>query len=167
MLFRSILACDEYAQIVTEGRSGLVSDARFFSLAREAGCMNLFALQSIATARSRFSQDMRDRWEGILGNVGIRFFMGLNDVETAELGSSLAGERDRVVKIANTTQSASGVSVAESNNMIKAAVVPHWFLTNRMPTGLVMVQGKLDGRSAPALGFFTVSSDNGEAGGAP
>lgn len=156
----TVLACDEYAQVVTEGSSGLVSDARFFSLAREAGCLNLLALQSIATARSRFPQQMRDRWEGILGNVGIRFFMGLNDIETAELGSSLAGDRDRAVRMVTSTQSSTGTSVGDTNNMIKARVVPPWFLTNRMPTGLVLVQGKLDGRSAPVLGLFRVVRRN-------
>lgn len=152
----SILACDEYAQVVTEGSSGLVSDARFFSLAREAGCLSLFALQSIATARSRFPHHMRDRWDGILGNVGIRFFMGLNDLETAQMASSLAGERDRAVRISSTSHSAAGTTVSDNNNLTKVKVVPEWYLTNRMPTGTSMVQGKLDGRSAPTLAFFKV-----------
>lgn len=148
-----LLACDEYAQAITEGASGLVSDSRFFSLAREAGCMSLLALQSVATGRSRFPAAMRDRWEGILGNVSAKFFMKLNDVETAELASALAGSRHSFVPVASQQQSAQGLVASEGVTMVEHPLVPSWFLTNRMPQGHALVHGTLDGESAPVSVF--------------
>jgi hypothetical protein len=148
-----LLACDEYAQAITEGASGLVSDSRFFSLAREAGCMSLLALQSVATGRSRFPAAMRDRWEGILGNVSVKFFMKLNDVETAELASALAGSRHSFVPVASQQQSAQGLVASEGVTMVEHPLVPSWFLTNRMPQGHALVHGTLDGKSAPVSIF--------------
>jgi hypothetical protein len=43
--------------------------------------MSLLALQSVATGRSRFPASMHDRWDGILGNVMVKMFMRVNDVE--------------------------------------------------------------------------------------
>ena len=127
-----ILACDEYAQAITEGETGLVSDSRFFSLSREAGCLSLLALQSVATGRSRFPAAMRDRWEGILGNVTAKFFMRLNDIETAELGSSLAGKQHSFVQVLSQQQSAQGLSATDSLTMLEHHRVPPWYLTNRL-----------------------------------
>lgn len=148
-----ILACDEYAQAITEGASGLVSDSRFFSLAREAGCMSLLALQSVATGRSRFPAAMHDRWEGILGNVSVKFFMKLNDVETAELASALAGKRHSFVPVASQQQSAQGLVASEGVTMVEHPLVPAWYLTNCMPQGYALVHGTLDGTSAPVSVF--------------
>jgi hypothetical protein len=148
-----LLACDEYAQAITEGASGLVSDSRFFSLAREAGCMSVLALQSVATGRSRFPAAMRDRWEGILGNVSVKFFMKLNDVETAELASALAGSRHSFVPVASQQQSAQGLVASEGVTMVEHPLVPSWYLTNRMPQGYALVHGTLNGTSAPVSIF--------------
>ena len=149
-----ILACDEYAQAITEGETGLVSDSRFFSLSREAGCLNLLALQSVATGRSRFPAAMKDRWDGILGNVTVKFFLRLNDIETAELGSQLAGTQHSFVPISSTGLAASGASLNEGVTMIEHRLVPGWFLTNRMPQGHALMHGTLDGRSAPTSCFI-------------
>lgn len=150
-----ILACDEYAQAITEGASGLVSDSRFFSLSREAGCLSLLALQSVATGRSRFPAAMRDRWEGILGNVTVKFFMKLNDVETAEMASALAGTRHSFIPVLSQQQSAQGLVASEGVTMVEHPLVPSWYLTNRMPQGYALVHGTLDGRSAPVSIFVS------------
>lgn len=149
----SVLATDEYAQVVTEGRSGLVSDSQFFSQSREAGCLSLLALQSVATARSRFPQSVRDRWDGILGNVGIKVFMRLNDPETAALASSLAGKGVWLLPLMSTGLSASGSSMSEGLTPLSEDRVPGWFLTNRLAQGEAFVHGSLDGQSAPTVGF--------------
>ena len=151
-----ILACDEYAQAITEGETGLVSDSRFFSLSREAGCLSLLALQSVATGRSRFPAAMRDRWEGILGNVTAKFFMRLNDIETAELGSSLAGKQHSFVQVLSQQQSAQGLSATDSLTMLEHHRVPPWYLTNRLAQGHALVHGTLDGKSAPTTTFIRV-----------
>jgi hypothetical protein len=153
-----ILACDEYAQAITEGESGLVSDSRFFSLAREAGCLSLLALQSIATGRSRFPASMHDRWEGILGNVTVKMFMRLNDVETAELGSALAGTQHSFIPVVSQQQSAQGLSATEAVTMVEHRQVPAWYLTNRMEQGLALVHGTLDGVSVPTTVFVRAPS---------
>ena len=150
-----ILACDEYAQAITEGETGLVSDSRFFSLSREAGCLSLLALQSVATGRSRFPPTMRDRWEGILGNVTVKFFMRLNDIETAELGSALAGTRHSFVPVSSTGLAASGSSLNEGVTMIEHRSIPAWYLTNKMPQGRSLVHGTLDGESEPTACFIS------------
>jgi TraM recognition site of TraD and TraG len=151
-----ILACDEYAQAITEGQTGLVSDSRFFSLSREAGCLSLLALQSVATGRSRFSADMRDRWEGILGNVTVKFFMKLNDSETAQMASDLAGNQHSFVQVMSVQQSAQGLSNTDSLQMLEHPRVPPWYLTNRMPQGHALVHGTLDGESIPTSIFVKV-----------
>jgi hypothetical protein len=151
-----ILACDEYAQAVTEGETGLISDSRFFSLSREAGCLSLLALQSLATGRSRFDASMHDRWNGILGNVTVKFFMRVNDVETAEMGSALAGKRHSFVPVISQQQSAQGLSATEAVSMVEHARVPSWFLTNRLEQGYALVHGTLDGTSPPTTLFVRV-----------
>jgi hypothetical protein len=151
-----LLACDEYAQVITEGQTGLVSDSRFFSLSREAGCLSLLALQSVATGRSRFSADMHDRWEGILGNVTVKFFMKLNDVETAKMASDLAGSQHSFVQVLSQQQSAQGLSVTDSPTMLEHPRVPPWYLTNRLPQGHAMVHGTLDGKAMPTAMFVRV-----------
>jgi hypothetical protein len=151
-----ILACDEYAQAITEGQTGLVSDSRFFSLSREAGCMSLLALQSVATGRSRFSADMRDRWEGILGNVTVKMFMKVNDVETAQMASDLAGTQHSFVQVASQQQSSQGLSLTDSLTMLEHPRVPPWYLTNRLPRGQALVHGTLDGKDMPTSLFIRV-----------
>jgi hypothetical protein len=151
-----ILACDEYAQAITEGQTGLVSDSRFFSLSREAGCMSLLALQSVATGRSRFSADMHDRWEGILGNVTVKMFMKVNDVETAQMASDLAGSQHSFVQVLSQQQSSQGLSATDSLTMIEHPRVPPWYLTNRMPQGHALVHGTLDGKAMPTSLFIRV-----------
>jgi hypothetical protein len=151
-----ILACDEYAQAVTEGETGLISDSRFFSLSREAGCLSLLALQSLATGRSRFDASMHDRWNGILGNVTVKLFMRVNDVETAEMGQALAGKRHSFVPVISQQQSAQGLSATEGVTMVEHARVPSWYLTNRLQQGYALVHGTLDGRSAPTTLFVRV-----------
>jgi hypothetical protein len=153
-----ILACDEYAQAITEGETGLVSDSRFFSLSREAGCMSLLALQSVATGRSRFPASMHDRWEAILGNVTVKLFMRVNDVETAELGSALAGTQHSFVPVSSQQLSAQGLSATDAVTMLEHPRVPPWYLTNRMPQGYALVQGTLDGKSMPTSVFVRVPS---------
>lgn len=151
-----ILACDEYAQAITEGQTGLVSDSRFFSLSREAGCMSLLALQSVATGRSRFSADMQDRWEGILGNVTVKMFMKVNDVETAQMASDLAGSQHSFVQVISQQQSAQGLSATDSLSMVEHPRVPPWYLTNRMPQGHAYVHGTLDGKAMSSSLFVRV-----------
>jgi hypothetical protein len=151
-----ILACDEYAQAVTEGETGLVSDSRFFSLSREAGCFSLLALQSLATGRSRFPASMQDRWNGILGNVTVKMFMRINDVETAEMGSALAGTRHSFVPVQSQQQSAQGLSATDAFTMVQHPRVPSWYLTNRMEQGYALVHGTLDGASMPTTLFVRV-----------
>lgn len=148
----SVLACDEYAQIATEGRSGLVSDASFFSLSREAGCLALLALQSMATGRSRFDPSIRDRWEGIMGNVGLRVFMRLNDIETARTASEFAGRVKQIVTLQTRSLATQGTSLGDSHQMLDVELAPPTVFTNQLKQGACFVQGTVDvGRPAAAV----------------
>jgi hypothetical protein len=147
-----ILACDEYAEAITEGR-GAVSDSRFFSLSREAGCLSLLALQSVSRGRSGLAPGMRDRWESILSNVTVKFFMRLNDTETAQMASELAGPQHSFVQMLSTQQSATGLAVTQNMNMAELPRVPPSYLTSRLPFHYALVHGTLDGESAPTSLF--------------
>jgi hypothetical protein len=96
---------------------------------------------------------MRDRWDGILGNVTVKFFMRLNDLETAELGSSLAGSQHSFIPVVSTGLSQTGASMNEGVTMLEHRIVPSWYLTNRMPRGVALVHGTLDGVSPPTSCF--------------
>ena len=118
--------------------------------------MSLLALQSVATGRSRFPAAMHDRWDGILGNATVKLFMRVNDVETAELGSALAGSQHSFIPVLSQQHSAQGPAVTQSTNMLEHSRVPPWYLTNRMEQGYALVHGTLDGRSAPTSVFVRV-----------
>lgn len=150
----SILACDEYAQVATEGTSGLVSDSAFFSLSREYHCFSLLALQSAATGRSRFPGHLRDRWDAILGNISAKVFMRLNDVETAQMASEHLGERQVMLPIDSTTSGASQYGVTHTLATTQRRAVPHWVLTQKLTTGQGLVIGTLDGGRSVSHQFF-------------
>jgi hypothetical protein len=160
----SILATDEYAQVVAEGQSGLVSDSRFFSLSREAHCMSLLALQSVATARSRFHATVRDRWDGIVGNVNVKVFMRLNDIETAKMGSDFGGLRHSLIKMVGKSVSEASSGVNESFTVVENSRVPEWFLTNGLGQGEAFVHGTLDGESSPVSCFIRVPKEDRPSG---
>lgn len=142
-----VLACDEYAEIVTEGASGLVSDARFFSQAREAHCMSLLALQSIATGRSRFPASVRDRWDGIMGNVSGRLFMRLNDTATARAASDLVGRRQVVTRKTVLGIGPEGSTATDTYLSYERPEIPDWLFTSCLPTFHALAQGNFDGMS--------------------
>ena len=118
--------------------------------------MSLLALQSVATGRSRFSADMHDRWEGILGNVTVKMFMRINDVETAKMASDLMGTQHSFVGVGSQQQSSQGLSLTDSLTMLEHPRVPAWYLTNRMPRGHALVHGTLDGKDKPTALFIRV-----------
>jgi TraM recognition site of TraD and TraG len=154
----TLLACDEYAQVATESASGLVSDSRFFSLSREYRCMSLLALQSVATGKSRFPGYLRDRWEAILGNVGAKIFMRLNDVETAELASDLVGQREAEVPL-NSQSSGTSKTMTHSSTLTERVILPPWLLTQTLVTGQGVAIGTLDGGSSVGTQFFAVPGE--------
>lgn len=153
----SVLACDEYAWVATESPSGLVSDSGFFSLSREAGCMSILAIQSLATARSRLGAGMADRWEAILGNVGLRIFMKLNDRETARLASEFAGRQKQVRKIVSLSKSSDGRSVSDSPLLFEEEVVPTEFFTNQLQFPYAYVHGTVDVKCPPVSTFVQIA----------
>lgn len=157
-----ILACDEYAQIVTESTLGLVSDSAFFSQSRQAGCMSLLALQSVATAKSRFGANVRDRWDGILGNVSGRIFMKLNDAETAKLASDLVGTREVTVRVRTDSLSASGPGMSDSYTLVERPAIPSWIFTARLRIFFGLAQGSFDGRTTTNA-FIVVDPDAANA----
>jgi hypothetical protein len=153
-----VLACDEYAQVATEGTSGLVSDSAFFSLSREYHCLSLLALQSAATGRSRFPGHLRDRWDAILGNIGAKIFMRLNDVETAQLASEHVGDRQILVPLDAISSGSTERGVTHNLATAQRRAVPHWVLTQVLRTGQALAIGTLDGGRTVGWNFFEVDS---------
>lgn len=155
-----VLACDEYAHVVTEGASGLVSDSSFFSQSRQAGCLTLVALQSVATARSRFPAAMKDRWESIMGNVSGKIFMRLNDVETAQLASNLVGTRIEKIRYSTSGSSSQGLTEGDSYTFLERPKVPASLFLSALPTFYGLAHGTFDGMN-PISTFFRAPKPGG------
>jgi hypothetical protein len=101
---------------------------------------------------------MHDRWDGILGNVTVKMFMRCNDVETAQMASTLAGSQHSFVPVVSQQQSAQGLSATEAVTMLEHPRVPPWYLTNRMAQGFALLHGTLDGKSVPVSLFIRAPS---------
>jgi TraM recognition site of TraD and TraG len=149
----TLLACDEYAQVLTESISGLVSDSSFFSQSRQYRCMSVLALQSLATARSRFGRGLQDRWDAVLGNVAAKIFMRLADPETARLASTLIGEREAIYPTESTTDGGQ-LSISRGGTLSMRSPVPPWVLTQRLEVGQGLMVGTLDGGKRVGTVFF-------------
>jgi hypothetical protein len=150
----TLLACDEYAQVATESASGLVSDSRFFSLAREFCCMSLLALQSVATGKSRFPGHLQDRWDAILGNIGAKVFMRLNDMETAQLASDLVGSRECEVPLRSYSSGLTDKTMTANSSLAQRVLLPPWLLTQKIVQGQGVAIGTLDGGRRVGADFF-------------
>jgi hypothetical protein len=147
------IACDEYAEIASEVPGQPMGDGRFFSLARENGCMGVLATQSIHTLEN---SSLKESWKSIFSNLASKIFMGASDNETAKQAAELAGEID-------WEMSSTSVSYGRENSFSKQANVqqrpemPPYILTHVLKQRQAVSIGSLDGRdSPPVLQFFEV-----------
>ena len=90
------LACDEFAQVLTEREADGLSDSDFFSRSRQYRCFNLLALQSVHMGLSRVRNS--SLWNAVVGNANVRVFMSVNDAETAELAASIRADEEKMLE---------------------------------------------------------------------
>jgi TraM recognition site of TraD and TraG len=147
------LACDEYAEIASEVPGQPVGDGRFFSLARENGCMGVLATQSIHTLEN---SALKESWKSIFSNLGAKIFMGAADNETAKQASDLAGTVDWEMSSTSVSHSREQ-SFSRQDSFQQRPELSPYILTHVLKQGQAVAIGSLDGRATPpALRFFQV-----------
>jgi hypothetical protein len=147
------LACDEYAEIASEVPGQPVGDGRFFSLARENGCMGVLATQSIHTLEN---SALKESWKSIFSNLGAKIFMGAADNETAKQASDLAGTIDWEMGSTSVSHSREHSFSRQDSFQQRPELTPY-ILTHVLKKGQAVSIGSLDARETPpALRFFEV-----------
>jgi len=147
------LACDEYAEIASEVPGQPVGDGRFFSLARENGCLGVLATQSIHTLEN---SALHESWKSIFSNLGAKIFMGAADNETAKQASELAGTLDWEMSSTSVSHSREH-SFSHQDNFQERPELTPYILTHVLKQGQAVAIGSFDGRATPPqLRFFQV-----------
>jgi hypothetical protein len=150
------IACDEFAEIASEVPGQPMGDGRFFSLARQNGCMGILATQSIHTLEN---SSLEKSWKSIFSNLAAKIFMGAADNETAEQACHLSGELDWLMT-SNTEAFGKERSFSRQRSIQQRSELTPYILTHKLQQGQGVAIGSLDGRKTqPALRFFQVPAD--------
>jgi hypothetical protein len=154
------IACDEYAEVASEVPGQPIGDGRFFSLARQNGCLGLLATQSIHMLEN---SSLAESWKSIFSNLGGKIFMGAADNETAEQACALAGQIDW--EMTSTTESfGKDNAFSHQRSFQQRPELTSYVLTHVLKRGQAVAIGSLDGRkSPPATRFFQVPGDGPES----
>ena len=148
-----LIACDEYAEVASEVPGSPVGDGRFFSLARENGCMGLLATQSVHVLEN---SSLKQSWKSVFSNFAGKIFMGAADNETAKQASDLAGTMEWLMSSSNVGSAAHGSSVNSQRDLKERPTLPTYLLTELGQRQGVVI-GSLDGRATkPEAIFFQV-----------
>jgi TraM recognition site of TraD and TraG len=137
-----VIACDEYSEIASEVPGQSMGDGQFLALARQYGCMALFATQSVNVLEA---SSLRDVWRSVFSNFGAKIYMRLVDNETAEEATKLAGESDWKVISRGRSHSGSGQNLSRDQQLRERKNLPTTVLTQVLKTGQGVVIGSLDG----------------------
>ena len=153
------IACDEYAEVASEVPGQPVGDGRFFSLARQNGCMGLLATQSIHTLEN---SSLSESWKSIFSNLAGKIFMGAADNETAEQACALAGQVDW--EMTSTSESfGRDSSMSHQRSIQQRPELTPYVLSHVLKRAQGVAIGSLDGRTtAPAMRFFEVPRASSE-----
>jgi len=150
------IACDEFAEIASEVSGQPMGDGRFFSLARQNGCMGILATQSIHTLEN---SSLAQSWKSIFSNLAAKFFMGAADNETAEQACQLAGQIDWEMS-SNTKGFGRDGSFSQQRSIVQRPELTPYVLTHVLKRGQAVALGSLDGRrTPPALRFIEVPNE--------
>lgn len=147
------LACDEFAQIITERDADGLSDSSFFSRSRQYKCFNLLALQSVHMGMARVKN--ASLWNAVVGNANVRIFMSVNDAETAALASAISGRRTVLSPVESFSDASSGRSFSQGTSMVERSNVPEIVPLQGFQRGYGVAIGRLDGRT-PSVSYFRV-----------
>jgi hypothetical protein len=149
------LACDEYAQVLTERGADGLSDSMFFSRSREFKCFNLLALQSVHMGLARVGSNDAS-WNSIVGNANTRIFMSVNDADTAALAAGMAGRRQVLSPAESWSQADGGRTYSLGGARAERSAVPEVVLLQVLSQGDGVAIGRLDGR-VPETSYIHVS----------
>jgi hypothetical protein len=147
-----IIACDEYSQIASEV-AGKMGDGDFFSQSRQNGCMGILATQSVNVLQA---SSLKEHWKSVFSNFGAKIFMRLEDNETCEEATKLAGESDWYVTSQGTSRSKDGLSTSSQKELRERKTLPTEVLTTVLQKGDAVVLGSLDGSKTSSLHFMHV-----------
>lgn len=151
-----IMACDEYSEIASEVPGQSMGDGQFLALARQFGCMALFATQSVNVLEA---SSLRDTWRSIFGNFAAKIYMRLADNETADEAVKLAGESDWQLISKGTQRGGESSSVSHNQELRERKNLPSHILTHRLGDREAVVIGTLDGgETKPKTKFIKVRS---------
>lgn len=137
-----VIACDEYSEIASEIPGQSMGDGQFLALARQYGCMALFATQSVNVLEA---SSLRDVWRSVFSNFAAKIYMRLADNETAEEATKLAGESDWNVRSLTTSVDSEGHSLSRQQDVRERKNLPTTVLTQVLKTGQAVIIGSLDG----------------------
>ena len=146
-----LLGCDEYAEIASEVPGQPMGDGRFFSLAREFGCMGLVATQSVNVLQAT---SLKENWKSVFSTLGAKIFMRLADNETAKEASELAGKSTWYVTSRGVSHGKEGFGGSEQKSIQQYETLPTEVTTQGFIMGDAVAIGSLDGGA---------ESKNGEA----
>jgi hypothetical protein len=153
-----LVACDEYSDVASEVPGQPMGDAHFFSNARQFGCMGLMATQSVNRLQA---SSLKDSWRAVFSAFGGKVFMRLNDNETTEEATKLAGELGWYVTSLGTSQQKDGSGSSTNTDRREQKSLPSAILTQTLATRQAAFIGKHDGSggSKPGTFFFEVADD--------
>jgi hypothetical protein len=152
-----LLACDEYAEVASEVPGQPMGDGRFFSLAREFGCMGLLATQSVNVLQAT---SLKESWRSVFSTFGAKVFMRLADNETAKEASDLAGTSTWYVTSRGTSHGKEGIGGSEQRSIQERQTLPTEVTTQGFMMGDAVAIGSLSGgASAELLHFFHVPEE--------
>jgi hypothetical protein len=151
-----LLGCDEYAEIASEVPGQPMGDGRFFSLAREFGCMGLLATQSVNVLQAT---SLKENWRSVFSTLGAKIFMRLADNETAKEASELAGKSTWYVTSRGVSHGKEGFGGSEQKSIQQYETLPTEVTTQGFMMGDAVAIGSLSGgATTDLLHFFRVPS---------
>jgi hypothetical protein len=149
-----LLGCDEYAEIASEVPGQPMGDGRFFSLAREFGCMGLLATQSVNVLQAT---SLKENWRSVFSTLGAKIFMRLADNETAKEASELAGKSTWYVTSRGVSHGKEGFGGSEQKSIQQYETLPTEVTTQGFMMGDAVAIGSLSGgATTDLLHFFRV-----------
>ena len=88
-----LFLCDEYQAFATSGENEPSGDEKFFSLARQARCIQIVATQSISSLRTVLPGES---WRTLLQGLRTKIFLTLSDDFSAQVAADLCGKAERL-----------------------------------------------------------------------
>ncbi len=155
-----VIACDEYSEIASEVPGQSMGDGQFLALARQYGCMALFATQSVNVLEA---SSLKEAWRSVFSNFAAKIYMRLADNDTAEEATKLAGESDWRVINQGSSVGQGGHGASTQRDLRERKNLPSTILTQVLKVGEGVVIGALDGgKTTPGTRFLKVPFNDGK-----